>query len=97
MILTTGFNAYMIGAISTIFNRSSLITQELRLKSLHINQFIIYHNLPLSLRAKIMSYLDLLIEYKQQNKLEEHEVLDLLNDNLREQVIAYLNGRILKE
>jgi len=97
MIISTGFNAYMIGALSTIFNRSSLIYQEMKLKSLHINQYLIYHDIPLSLRSKILTYLDSLVEYKQKNKLEENEVLDLLNDNLREQVIAYLNGRVLKD
>ena len=97
MIITTGFNAYMIGALSTIFNRSSMISQEMKLRSLHINQFLIHHEIPYSLRVKIMSYLDFLVEYKQHNKLDDNEVLELLNDNLREQVIAFLNGRILKE
>lgn len=65
MIISTGFNAYMIGALSTIFNRSSLISQELKIKSLHINQFLIYHDIPSNLRAKIMNFMDSLVEYRQ--------------------------------
>ena len=97
MMITTGVNAYLIGALSTIFNRSSSIAKEMRLKSLHINQFLIHHSIPSELRARILSYLDFLIEHKRTNKLNENEVLDLLNENLREQVIANLNGRILNE
>jgi len=41
--------------------------------------------------------MDFLIEHRRKHKLNENQVLDLLNENLREQVIANLNGRVLKE
>lgn len=64
MIIATGISAYLIGALSTIFNRSSLLAKELKLRSIYIIQFLIYHNIPNSLRSKIVSYLDFLTEYK---------------------------------
>jgi hypothetical protein len=97
MIISTGMSAYLIGALNTIFNRSSLLAKEMKLKSLYINQFLLYHNIPSDLRSKILSYLEFMIEHKRKNKLNENQVLELLNDNLKETVIANLNGRILKE
>ena len=44
-----------------------------------------------------MSYLDYLADYKREFKLEESEALEMLNDNLRDQVIAYLNGNMLNK
>jgi hypothetical protein len=54
-------------------------------------------NIPSDLRSKILFYLEFMIEHRRKNKLNENQVLELLNDNLKETVIADLNGRILKE
>lgn len=97
MVIATGTSAYLIGALNTIFNRSSMLSKEMKLKSLHINQFLLHHDIPNSLRARILSYLDFLIEHKRKHKLNENQVLELLNETLREQVIANLNGRILND
>ena len=37
-----------------------------------------------------------MFEYKKQYKLSEIEVLNMLNENLKDQVIVHLNGRMLK-
>ena len=36
-----------------------------------------------------------MFDHKRTNKLTELEVLDMLNSNLRDQVIAHLNGKLL--
>ena len=97
MLVSTGLSAYLIGSLSSIFTKSNIISTQMKLKSLHINQFLLYHKIPHSFRSKILSYLECLIEYKKVEKLEENEVLDLLNSNLKDQVIAFLNGSIIKE
>lgn len=97
MIITAGFSAYLIGVLKTVFNRSSLMSQEIKLKSLHINQFLMYNNIPNELRMQILNYLDFLVEYRKVNKLDESQVFSMLNETLKEQVIAYLNGKIIKE
>lgn len=42
-----------------------------------------------------MSYLDNLGDHKRENKMDESDVLSMLNDNLRDTVLVYLNGRLL--
>ena len=64
MLIACGFTAYIIGSIGSIFNRSNLLANEIKLKSFHINQFLIYRDIPNELRLKIMSYLDYLCEHK---------------------------------
>jgi hypothetical protein len=95
MLIACGFTAYIIGSIGYIFNRSNIIANDIKLKSFHINQFLMARNIPNSFRVKIKSYLEDLVDYKKQYKLEENEVLAMLNDNLRKQVIAFLNGNML--
>ena len=97
MILACGFFAYIIGSLGTIVNRSDMLSVEFKLKQLHILQFLIHRNVPKYTRIKIMSYLDYLIDFKHEYKLEEKEVLDMLNENLRNQCVVYLNGRMLKK
>lgn len=64
MLIGTGLSAYLIGALNAIFNRVNIISKEMKLKSLHINQFLTHHKIPISLKAEILSYLDCLVEYK---------------------------------
>ena len=54
-----------------------------------------HKQIPKELRLKIMSYLDYLQENKKMFKLDEQEVLAMLNETLREQVIVHLNGKML--
>jgi len=97
MIIACGFTAYIIGSIGYIFNRSNIMVKDIKLKSFHINQFLIHNEIPNEIRHKIMSYLDYLAEYKKKYKLEEKDVLEMLNDNLKKQVIAFLNGNMLMD
>lgn len=97
MMIACGFSAYLIGSMGSIFNRSNMLANEYKLKSLYINQFLNYHNIPNEFKIKIMTYMEYLIEYKKTYKLEENQVLEMLNENLRDQVILYLNGKILME
>jgi hypothetical protein len=60
-----------------------------------INQFMIYHNVPSEFRIKVKRYLDYLVDYKRQYKLEEEEVLSMLNENLVLELIINLNGKML--
>ena len=97
MLVACGFTAYTIGSIGSLFNRSNIIAKEIKLKSFHINQFLRHKEIPNDTRLRIMSYLGYLVEYKKKYKLEENEVLDMLNENLRKQVIAFLNGNMLMD
>lgn len=96
MLIACGFFAYIVGSIGSIVNKSNIMVSEFRLKITHINQFLIHKNIPTDLKGTIMSYLEYLCDYKKMYKLEEGEVLDMLNDTLRQDVIVYLNGRIIQ-
>jgi hypothetical protein len=96
MLVACGFFAYIVGSIGSIVNKSNIMVNEFRLKITHINQFLIHKNIPSELKSTIISYLEYMCDYKKMYKLEENEVLNMLNDNLREDVIVYLNGRILE-
>jgi hypothetical protein len=96
MLIACGFFAYIVGSIGSIVNKSNIMVAEFRLRITHINQFLISKNIPSDLKSTIMSYLEYMWDYKRMYKLEEGEVLDMLNETLRDQLIVYLNGQILQ-
>lgn len=46
---------------------------------------------------KIRRYLEYVWESKKVIKIDEREVMAMLNENLREKITVYLNGRILQK
>ena len=53
--------------------------------------------LPKDLRSKIRRYLEYNWEYKKMIKIEDEEVMYLLNDDLKRKITVYLNGRLLSK
>lgn len=97
MIISCGMFSYSIGAIGTIVNKPNIMVQEFKTKILHITQFLVHKKVPSSMRNKIKSFLDYKCEHKEVYKMDEAEVLGMLNGHLWDQVIAYLNGNLLKK
>ena len=96
MLIACGVFAYVVGSIETIARRSNTMASVFKEKILHVNQFLMYKQIPKYLRLKVRRYLEYMFEYKKQYKLSEVEVLNMLNENLKDQVIVHLNGRMLK-
>ncbi len=61
----------------------------------YVNKFMANKGLPKDLRAKIRRYLEYNWEYKKMIKIEEEEVMYLLNEDLKSKITVYLNGRHL--
>ena len=62
---------------------------------MQINDFMIHNHIPRDFRTKIRMYLTYLLDNKKEFKLEEEDVLDMLNENLRLEMIVHLNGKML--
>lgn len=56
---------------------------------------MVVQKLPKKFRSKVKRYLDYILDYKRQYKLEEEEVLNMLSENLRYELVAHLNGNTL--
>lgn len=54
-----------------------------------------FHKLPPNFKSQVKRYLDYLVEYKRQYKMEEEDVLDMLSEGLRLELIIHLNGKML--
>lgn len=61
----------------------------------YVEQFLREKEIPIDLRQQVKRYLEYNWELKKLYKIEESQLLGLLNDNLRGKIIVYLNGRIL--
>lgn len=62
-----------------------------------VNDFMIHHKIPTEFRIKVRRYLNYVYDNKKQYKLEEEDVLDMLNDNLKVETTIHLNGKLLNE
>ena len=63
----------------------------------YVNKFLLQKQLPADLSLKIRRYLEYIWESKKLIKIDEKEVMAMLNENLREKITVYLNGRILQK
>ena len=62
----------------------------------YVNQFLVHKEIPKEIRMKVRHYLEYVWTSKKEIKIEEGEVMEILNENLRDKLTLYLNGRILK-
>ena len=62
----------------------------------YVERFLAEKSIPLSLRIQIKRYLEYNYQLKKLYKIEESELLSLLNENLRGKITVYFNGKILQ-
>jgi hypothetical protein len=96
MILACGIFAYVIGSIGTFL--SSRFDDEMifKQKIMYVDQFLRSNSMNKNVRIKVRRYLEHVLERKREQKIDEAQVLDLLNKNLKEEIIMHLNGLLLK-
>lgn len=68
-----------------------------REKIMQVNDFMIHNHIPLKFRIKVRRYLNYLYDNKKEYKLDEQDVLDMLNDNLKVETTIHLNGKLLND
>ena len=56
---------------------------------------MLHNHIHSDFKHKVNRYLDYLVDYKKQFKLEEEEVFDMLSEGLRMELIVNLNGNML--
>jgi hypothetical protein len=62
----------------------------------YVEIFLREKKIPAPLRLNIRRYLEYNLEVKKICKIEESEVLSILNDNLKNKLTVYLHGRLLQ-
>jgi hypothetical protein len=62
----------------------------------YVERFLREKNVPEPLRLKVRRYLEYNLEQKKIFKIEESELLQLLNENLRSKITVYLHGKLLQ-
>ena len=74
----------------------NLLASHFRERMNYVEKFLREKDIPISLRQQVKRYLEYNWELKKLYKIEETELLTLLNDNLRGKLIVYFNGKILQ-
>ncbi len=62
----------------------------------YVDKFLTEKNIPVALRMQIKRYLEYNHTLKKLYKIEEQDLLGLLNENLRGKITVYFNGKILQ-
>jgi hypothetical protein len=63
----------------------------------NVNRYLASKGIDKKLHGRVKRYFRYIVENKRQCKLEEQEVFDMLNDNLRLELIVNLNGKMLHD
>lgn len=95
MLIASGMFSYTINSIGTIVTRYNILATNYREKMNYVNKFLLTKKIPSELRLRIRRYLEYMWESKKIIKIDEKEVMAMLNESLREKITVYLNGRIL--
>jgi len=95
MILSCGTFTYIIGSMGKIISRNYDADTLFKEKILIINKFLYENGISDSLRFKIKMFLEYKLEMKVENKLEENEVLTMINKDLKEEIILEINLKLI--
>lgn len=96
MLVSCGVFAYVVGSIETIVRRSSSIDSMFKERILHVNQYLTHQNIPKNLRLQVRRYLEQMQDHKKKEKMSNTEVLNMLNRNLRDEVLIEIVGAIMQ-
>ena len=92
MLLASGIYALIINDVSQIVNNFNRLAADykyfycfkaIRERSYYVNYFLKSKDVPQNLKNKIRNYLEYHWELKKEVKIDESEVMELLNDDLR--------------
>lgn len=97
MLISCGVFAYVVGSIETILRRSSVIEEKYKEKILHVNQYLMHEQIPKPLRLQVRFYLQQLQAHKKREKMNQNEIINMLNKNLRDEVLIHLVGQIIRK
>lgn len=95
MLVASWSFSYIISSIGNIVSRYNIYAANYKEKMNYVTKFLRNKEVPSELKIKIRRYLEYWWEYKKDIKIDEKEVMAMLNENLREKLTVYLNGRIL--
>ncbi|CDW85756.1 UNKNOWN [Stylonychia lemnae] len=96
MILAAAIYALTLNNVAKMIQKYNILAAQYRLKMMYVNQFMNQKDLPKDLRLRVWRYLQYVWEIKKQIKIEEEEVFEMLNQDLRERITVCMNGFILQ-
>jgi len=95
MLLSCAMFAYIIGSMGKILSVNYDTEALFKEKIMTINKHLVDKEVDEPLRVKIKTFLEHKLETKMEEKLDASEVLDLINKNLKEEIIYEINKKLL--
>jgi hypothetical protein len=96
MLLASGVFGYTMNSIMITFEKKHEV-QNLAKKNHVILRYIKQKQLPINLQSRVRNYLEWLSDQEQVAKSFEQQLIANLSSNLRNEVVAILNGRIVAD
>jgi len=96
MMISTCIFAYIIGSVGNIISYNYDLETDFQSKILIINNYLIEMDINETLRLKVKTYLENVLRTMLEERINDFEILGLINKNLREEIILELNGLIVK-
>jgi len=93
MIVSAGVYAFTINSIGKMVSEFNMLAAQFRENMFFVNQFMVQNKLPKHMRIKVRRYLEYQWEQKKLLKIEQDDVLSLLNQDLNDKIVLYMYGR----
>ncbi|CDW79507.1 UNKNOWN [Stylonychia lemnae] len=96
MIVANGVYAFTISNVGKIVSQYNEAAVHFRENMFYVGKWMKQHDLGNELRVQIRRYLEFQWDLREQMKIEEEDVMNLLNEDLREKLILYTNAKSLR-
>eukprot|EP00347_Sterkiella_histriomuscorum_P023751 403333513 len=96
MILFSWVYAFTLNQISKIVSQYNTAAVQFKENMFYVQKWMKQHNLNKDLSLQIRRFLEYQWDLREQQKIEEEDVMKLLNQDLREKLILYTNAKQLR-
>lgn len=97
MVLSCAYFAYIIGNMGTLVSKHLAYDQRKSEVRVGISRYLRKKDIPKKLQRKVMAFIDNLMENISSYRLRDYEVLDLLSQPLRNEILDFLYHDILNK
>ena len=97
MITSCGTFAYIVNRIGTVVMEFNQISDQFKERMMYVNRVMMKRPMPRGLRIKIRRYLDYEFEKLKEIKVDDEEMLQELNQSLKQKLETHLLGRIIMQ
>mmetsp|Transcript_14216 Transcript_14216/g.26825 ORF Transcript_14216/g.26825 Transcript_14216/m.26825 type:complete len:575 (-) Transcript_14216:76-1800(-) len=96
MLLACGVFAFTLGSVSSLITKQGQEEAAYRISVTRLGQYMKKKGVPTELQFKVRRYMEYVWDVSKESFSQEHELIDLLSEPLKEEVYSHLHTRAIR-